>query len=306
MRKIQTGNNSPRQSDPAGESWTPVRDRTNQGGLLLSQQVKMWGGIQVARYRFPPGERSVDPIPGHVLRIHRSDPHYLIQRLGGRTQASTETKELVTIIPAGRAFEQVFRVESDDLNIVLPEVLIRRAAEASDVNPNGISIEDRFCANDPYIHHIGMALGAELDGDSLGEQLYAESLSYALAIHLVRKYSSQRDRINIPDAVEGLSPQVLGWATDYINENLASRLSVAEIARAANLSPFHFSRLFKISTGLSPYQYLLECRLMRARQLLQETSLPIHEIGWRTGFTDQSHLGRHIRRRYGVTPRSFR
>jgi AraC family transcriptional regulator len=277
--------------------------------FLLFQHVKAWSGIEVARYRFPPGERKVSPLRGHVLRLHQSDPHYLVQRLGGRTQASTETSSLITIIPADLPFEQVFQVESEDLNVVLPDRFIRRAAADSRVDSDRIEILDRFCTDDPYVRHIGLALGAELDGDSLGEQLYAESLAYALAVHLVRKYSTLGE-----DAARGLaaeyphrlSSQILKRVIAYIGENLDSRLTLSDIADAANLSPFHFSRLFKASIGLSPHQYVIEQRLQRARELLAKTDLPIHEIAWQTGFADQSHLGRHIRRRFGITPNSLR
>jgi AraC family transcriptional regulator len=277
--------------------------------LLLFQRVKAWSGIEVARYRFPPGERKVSPLRGHVLRLHQSDPHYLVQRLGGRTQASTETSSLITIIPADLPFEQVFQVESEDLNVVLPDRFIRRAAADSRVDPARVEILDRFCTDDPYVRHIGLALGAELDGDSLGEQLYAESLAYALAVHLVRKYSTLAEDAVRELAAEyshRLSSHIMKRVTDYIGENLDSRLTLSDIADAANLSPFHFSRLFKTSTGVSPHQYVTEQRLQRARELLIGTDLPIHEIAWQTGFSDQSHLGRHMRRRFGITPKSLR
>lgn len=280
-----------------------------RGGNLLFEQSKVWGGIEVARYRFPPGERKVSPLRGHILRLHQSAPHFLIQRLDGRTQASTETHNLVTIIPAEHPFEQVFQVESDDLNVVLPDRLVRRAAADSGLNPDRLEVHDHFCATDPYVRHIGLALGAELDGESLGEQLYAESLAYALAVHLVRKYTSLSDQSGVNavlEATQRLSPKVLSRVTDYIGDNLDSRLTLSDIADTANLSPFHFSRLFKASTGLTPHQYVIEQRLQRARELLTGTDLPIHEVALQVGFADQSHLGRHMRRRYGVTPKSLR
>ena len=280
--------------------------RPDSGGpLLLFQSIKVWNEIEIARYRFPPGERKVSALSGHVLRLHQSDPHYLVQRLDGRTQASTETSNLITIIPANRPFEQVFQVESDDLNVVLPDRIVQQAARDSGVDPDRLEVLDRFCAEDPYIRSIGLALGAELDGESLAEQLYAESLACALAVHLVRKYSA-RSVMPAPDDGSALSRQVLGWATSYIEENLGSPMTIAEIANATNLSPFHFSRLFRASTGLSPYQYVLDRRTERAAQLLRETRLSIHEIARQSGFNDQSHLGRYIRLKYGVTPKAMR
>lgn len=277
---------------------------------LLAQQVKDWGGVSVARYRFPPGERKVPALPGHILRLHVSDPHFLVQRLDGRTQEQTETRELITIIPAELPFEQIFETESEDYNVMLPNQFVRRAAEESNLDPDLIEIRDCFCQDDPYVRQLGMALGAELQSDSLGEQLYAEALGYALAVHLVRKYSAftPGKQYRYDDRLSGrvLSTPVLNRVLEYVEANLATRLTLRDIAVAANLSPFHFSRLFRASTGLSPHQYVLQRRTDRARELLLETSLAISEIAWQTGFADQSHLGRHIRRRYGETPRRIR
>jgi AraC family transcriptional regulator len=276
---------------------------TNQ--LLLSQKIKSWSELEIARYRFPPGERRVSPLSGHIVRLHQSEPHYLVQRLDGRTRAGTETTGLITIIPARHPFEQVFQVESEDLNIVLPDRVIRRAAADANLDPGTLEILDHFCAEDPYVRYLGLALGAELDGDSLGEELYAESVACALAIHLVRKYSTHCPAPE-PAVTHRLSPQILTRVTEYIDAYIDQRLSLAELGGIANLSPYHFSRLFKATTGRTPYQYVVEQRVRRARELLVNTDLPIHEIASQCGFSDQSHLGRHVRRRYGVTPGMLR
>ena len=277
--------------------------------LLLYHRAKIWGGVEVARYRFPPGERKISPLPGHVLRLHQSQPHYFVQRLPGKIQASIETSNLITVIPADLPFEQVFEEESEDLNVVIPDRLIRKAAEDAHVSPDRLEILDRFCAHDPYVGYIGLALGAELDGDSLGEQLYAESLAYALAVHLVRKYSTVGNEVTRGIAAGSsrrLSEQILRRVVGYIDAHLGDRMALSDLAGVANLSPFHFSRLFKVTTGLTPHQFVVQQRLRHARELLTSTDLPIHEIASKTGFADQSHLGRHMRRRYAVTPKALR
>jgi AraC family transcriptional regulator len=276
---------------------------------LLFWETKVWAGVEVSRYRFPPGERKVAPLDGHVLRLHQSDPHYLVQRLGGRTLADTETSRLITIIPAEHPFEQIFQVESEDFNIVLPDRLIRRAAQDAGLYPDRVNVRDTFCADDPHVLNLGLALGSELQSNSLAEDLYVESLSYALSIHLVRKYSSLSSGLErVAERLSGrrLSAQVLRRVVDYVHENLHCRLTLRDIAAAANLSPYHFSRLFKATTGLSPHQFVIEERTTRARDLLVSTDLPLHEIAMQVGFADQSHLGRHFRRRYGETPARLR
>ena len=94
--------------------------------------------------------------------------------------------------------------------------------------------------------------------------------------------------------------------TDYIEASLEEGLTLAEFSAVAHMSPFHFSGLFKASTGLSPHRYVVDRRVERAKSLLQKTGLPLHEVARLAGFTDQSHLAKHFRRQLGVTPRRFR
>jgi AraC family transcriptional regulator len=78
------------------------------------------------------------------------------------------------------------------------------------------------------------------------------------------------------------------------------------MAGIARLSPYHFARQFKASTGIPPHAYVIARRVERARQLLQGGDLSLAEIAARAGFLDQSQLSRHFKRLVGVTPRKFR
>lgn len=78
------------------------------------------------------------------------------------------------------------------------------------------------------------------------------------------------------------------------------------IAKAVEISPSYFLTLFKQSTGMAPHQYVITRRIERAKALLTQTRLPIAEIATRTGFADQSHLTRLMRRHTGLTPKMLR
>ena len=104
----------------------------------------------------------------------------------------------------------------------------------------------------------------------------------------------------------GLRPYVLARLKQFIDARLNEPLRVADLARQACLSQFHFARMFKQSTGKSPHAYLRERRLEAARKLLAETDLPIQEVGRRAGFTGQAHFCGAFRRHTGQTPRRFR
>ena len=82
-------------------------------------------------------------------------------------------------------------------------------------------------------------------------------------------------------------------------------MALATIAAAVGMSQFHFARKFKEATGLAPHQYLIRCRLERAKQMLLASPARISDAALEFGFCDQSHFTFHFKRVYGVTPRMF-
>jgi transcriptional regulator of acetoin/glycerol metabolism len=104
----------------------------------------------------------------------------------------------------------------------------------------------------------------------------------------------------------GLPPGALKRVQQYVEDHLAERMSIEQLAAIAGLSVFHFARAFKQSQGTTPHSYLLHRRIVRAQGLLGETESPLSEIALVSGFADQSHLARHFRERVGVSPAIFR
>jgi AraC-like DNA-binding protein len=100
----------------------------------------------------------------------------------------------------------------------------------------------------------------------------------------------------------GLPPVVTQRICEYIESHLDQKIGLDALASMAGLSTHHFARAFHQSVGTPPHNYLLSRRLERAERMLRETRLPLAEIAAATGFSDQSHLARHFRRRTGMAP----
>ena len=100
----------------------------------------------------------------------------------------------------------------------------------------------------------------------------------------------------------GLSPRALKRVTEHIEAHVNQRLALAELAKVAGVSASHFKALFKRSTGLPVHQYVIRRRVERARLLLLEQPITIADVAAQTGFANQSHLARWMRRVAGVTP----
>jgi AraC-like DNA-binding protein len=92
----------------------------------------------------------------------------------------------------------------------------------------------------------------------------------------------------------------------YMQEHYARELLVSEIADAAGMSIFHFSRIFRQYTGNTPHDYLFGIRMTHAKRLLTGTDKPVESIALHSGFSSLSHFGRAFKKFTGLTPSEFR
>ncbi|NJO52060.1 MAG: helix-turn-helix transcriptional regulator [Leptolyngbyaceae cyanobacterium RM2_2_4] len=121
---------------------------------------------------------------------------------------------------------------------------------------------------DPLFWGIWTALKAEIESNYLGGRLYGDSLVNTLAVHLLRNYCNHTPQITTHCG--GLSKLKLKLALDYIHANLLDEaLSLEAIATKVKMSQYYFCTLFKQSTGISPWQYVIQQRVERAKELLK-------------------------------------
>ena len=104
----------------------------------------------------------------------------------------------------------------------------------------------------------------------------------------------------------GIRPHALARVLRLIESRLHESLLVEDLAREACLSPFHFARMFKQSTGQSPHAYLVGRRIAIARELLATSDLRIREVGRRSGFSTHAHFCSVFRTQTGMTPATWR
>ena len=104
----------------------------------------------------------------------------------------------------------------------------------------------------------------------------------------------------------GLPPARLRRMMDYIGAHLDEDLSLDKLAELVQMSPYHFARLFKQSTGLTPHQYVLGERIWMAKGMLADGRLSITEISRQLGFASRAHFTTVFRKRIGTPPREYR
>lgn len=137
--------------------------------------------------------------------------------------------------------------------------------------------------------------------DPTATLLAKESLLLGLLRAWVERHGIERPA----PAPEQGPPAAVRLAKELIEARYEEDLSLAELSRAAGLSPFHFIRVFEKQTGLTPHLHLINTRLAAAKQALDQDGR-LADIAAQTGFSDQAHLTRLFKQRYGITPAAYR
>jgi AraC family transcriptional regulator len=284
----------------------PQLDEIDSIEILSSQQIG-WKDILVEQYQTPPNqicEHSIDALSAHWLSFLSPQPIHLTQYHGERWHESIVKQGDLALVPAGQP--TYWRWPTDrqmsTLSIYLPPELVSQTAASADLNRDRIELMDCFSRYDQHLHQIAMMLFAELKSGGIMGELYVESLTQVLVIHLLRHYSSLQPAIV---DCHSLTPSRLQMAIDYIHAHLDSDLSMVQIASNVNSGPTHFARLFKTATGISLHQYVIQQRVERAQLLLKTTRLPIPNISAQVGFASPSHLAYHCKRQTGMTPKQI-
>ncbi len=167
-----------------------------------------------------------------------------------------------------------------------------------------VRLHDVLQAQDPVVTQITDAIMAEAKQQGVGGALYAEALSIQLAVHLIRQYAEVSFRGEAAGGV--LSPTLIRRIDEFIDTHLHEGVTIERMAMIAGLGVWTFTKHFRETTGVSPYEYVIRRRLERATRLRTGSQRAIKEIAADCGFSDQAHLTRALRARQGMTPAQMR
>jgi AraC family transcriptional regulator len=173
-----------------------------------------------------------------------------------------------------------------------------------DVRFSQIPFTPRLLFENPVLFETVRKLDALIEAGGSSNKSYAEALAGVLAHELIR-LDAKAMRTDRP-----LRGGLAGWqrrmVSSFIDDNLSEQISLATLARLAQLSPYHFSRAFKRAFGAPPNRYHAQCRIERAKSLLAEQKHTITDIALALGFSETSSFSRVFYKFTGRTPRDYR
>ena len=283
-------------------------------GILLRPEHRIiaasdrlgWDSLYASTQREAPYQAAYASVPDHLVILHLDGPVTVSRVLHKSWASRVIPPGGLFMLPGGVDFGVRLGGDLSTVHLYVRQAIVEEvAADLSSPGSGRIELIPRLGAKDPLIERLALEVRDALTDQDSSAPIYIDYLTRAVAARLIRAHSTRS--MPRPEAKAGTLTRIqLNRAIEYMEENLDRRLALIDVARAVGLSATHFARCFKQSTGSAPHQYLMRCRVERARRLLVETENAIAQIAFACGFAHQEHLTRVFRRLSGETPARFR
>lgn len=301
---------SPRPPVPdstSAEAW----DDYNVGKRILVGRGPAWRDARLSVFELPHAAETftMPAVTEPFIAWAASGNAEFQEREGKGPWKTTRVKKgTLFVTAAGAPYDMRWRSLGTEpfeavLVIISLPVFNAALAEVFGANAANARLRDVSGFEDARLTALLQQLRDEAAGP-IASPLFVGSVAQEIAVHLARNYSELVDATkNANSALPGFK---LRRVTDWMAEHLADEFSLARLAEQVGMSEFHFCRLFKRATGVSPSQYQIRLRMDAARRLLRETDRSVIDIGNEIGYSNPSHFARLFRKETGLTPSDYR
>jgi AraC family transcriptional regulator len=270
---------------------------------LVSPQNR-WSCVAASRFRMGRVDISLPALQAPTFGVNYGPDMRLERTLQGRRVNGRGFAGHLSILPPDAETRWVFDVPGDVALVFLNRQLFDQAVEEGvDRDPAHVEVVPRFVIRDLVLERIAHRLLKEISEPS-ASRLLTEELAQELASYLICTHSNL-EHLHRDNRMHSMAPSKLKRAEEFILSNLQIEMSLQDIAGAAGMSLFHFAKAFKRATGRTPHQFVTDQRLLLARSLLHNGSLPIGQIARAVGLS-HSHFTAVFTRQMGMTPSKFR
>jgi AraC family transcriptional regulator len=257
--------------------------------------------------RTSPGEIvETEPLPPqdafHVVLQLKDLPAHELWLDGRLIRTEHYPRQSVSIVDLSKPSRFRIVVPHEALLFYLPKpALAEVASEFGTRRFDHLRLPPGVPALDPVMGRLGAALRPRLDGGSV-DRLWADQMLLLVQAHVTGTYGAARP---VAPRKGALAPWQERRAKEVIEQRLEHSLTLADIAREVSLSPAHFARSFRNSTGMTPYGWLTRRRMEVACQMLRAGREPVAAITQAVGYAEQSSFTRAFLRHVGQTPSAF-
>jgi len=259
------------------------------------------------QFRYQPSTVSSPGIDSLALVIYRQGSVLMRRDCGSAWQERMVRPGDISVLGAGIASDWEWDQPIEVSHLYLSYDLVAdTCAQAFNQDYRRLTARDVLDIRDPKSLALADMLIAELCAPAAGGSLLVDSLAQSLSICLIRDHHLHPTPARDTCTGHGLTQAQQRRALDFIEAHLSVDFELADLARTAGVSAYHFIRCFKSSFGASPYQFVMRKRLDQVVELLRATHMPLAEIALTCGFSDQAHMTRAVKKGMGLTPGEVR
>lgn len=285
--------------------------RYADGRMLYMPDDPVFAGGKSGSFLF---ERQQIPASGR-LAAHTFDDHVFMlpvgdsaarftSRLNGRSVQGLIEPWRFRFLAAGDTLSTSWDAPLDAIFVTLnPDILPHALGE--DASAPTVELTSNILSHeDPLLTHLTQAMQSYLRADRSAGKIFEQSLLTAIAAHLVTAYG--RGKRGAARNI-GLSRQKRARVEDYVHQNLGRDIGLNDIASAVDMSPYRLTRAFKATTGQSPWQFVIECRVREATYMLaRNDNLSLSYVARACGFESYSQFVAAFRKIFGQLPSEYR
>ncbi|KYB45777.1 hypothetical protein AB664_33415, partial [Brucella anthropi] len=215
--------------------------------------------------------------------VHRS--------IGGRGELAVLPAYSISMAEPLTAVDCLIGNATEAVHVFLrPELLQETAYELFEIEPDRVSLLPVFGRTSTSLSWLLRAIKQSLAEPANLSQLKIDYLARALCADLLAKYSVVSPAAIKPDRYGGLTSRQLRRIDDYITEHLTRDIHIGELASLSGMGRTSFHQRFKAAMHITPHQYVMRVRVQKAKEMLGTSVLPLAEIGFACGFSDQAHF----------------
>jgi AraC family transcriptional regulator len=230
-------------------------------------------------------------------------------RIGGSWRSSDHLPGFIWVKPKGGKYDEGYIITAKTirvLNLQLTASVFTQLGDYYGLPALNRSVRYVYGAQDEVINQIGLSVLSEMMAPTAAGRMFTETASLLLAARLLHAHGDAGSvRLQI-ERRHRLDERRLRRVLEYVEEHLADAIAVADLANAASLSIFYFTRAFSAAVGMPPHRYVSQRRLEWAKTMIAAGDTSIAEMAFMCGFSSQSSFTRAFRRVTGLTPVMYR
>lgn len=274
-----------------------------QADIRASSEGLGWSSAFASIQRERAYEGKLHALSDSLMVLHRGGPVDITYTVEGKSVGRHIPKGGVFFLPAGHECDVALHAALDTTHIYLRSDLFgdQETGARSVVGELAPMLGEK----DAVLAHLGAAVGDTVIGGLPASSLFVDPIVKAIANRFIAI------NYHTPVAEPGKQTQQLTnrqmhRIRDFVEANLETDIRLDMMAAVCGRSTEYFVRVFKATAGVSPYQYVLNLRIERAKALLGVEGTSIADVALQCGFSHQEHLTRMFRRFTGVTPGRYR